>query len=208
MKACPDDLGTELTKAIRNAATLWFHSPLRPQISPDVLHGWSALLQGWLADSSLPMLVRSSKGPPGSLIDHPNGRRLVPTDNSPAQWVFTLAERGEVPTLDQIHRWFAADRIPVAMAIKKKDKPDTKYFCNLATVKDNPNDLGWKVAHIEAVGLRRRGKLDAMSIKDLESHFVRFLAPSNLFVVPTRWAGFSEIDEVIELFRTNCRSSD
>ena len=203
MKICPDDLGGDLTNAVRDAARLWFHSPLRPTILPEVLRGWSELLQAWLDDHSLPILVRSAKGPPGSVILHPTGRSLVPTDNSPAQWVFAQAEKGIVPTLSEVHTGFGDDRIPVAMAIKRKHKPVTKYFCNLATVKDNPNNRGWKVAHVEPVGLRQRGELEEMSLSDLGSHFIRFLNPSNMFVVPTKWAGLSEIDEVVELFRTN-----
>ena len=202
MKTCPDNLGVELTDSINQVARLWLHSPLRPTLSPDVLNGWSILLQSWISDKSLPILVRTTKGAPGSIIKHSTGRALIPTDNSPAQWSFTLAERGFVPTIDDIRHGFSSDRIPIAMAIKQKHKPATKYFCNLATLKDNPNNRGWKVAHIESVGLRQRGEFQEMHIADLEAHFVRLLSPSNMFVVPKKWAGFSEIEEVVALFRT------
>jgi hypothetical protein len=203
MKICPNDLGGDLTNAINNAARLWFCSPLRPTIQADVLNGWSDLLQNWIADKSIPFFVRSSKSAPGTVIVHPTGRLLVPTDNSPAQWVFTQAEKGIIPSLDDIRHGFENDQIPIAMAIKKKHKADTKYFCNLATLKDNPNNRGWKVAHIESVGLRQRGEIAEMNISDLEAHFIRLLNPSNMFLVPKKWAGFSEIEEVVKLFRAN-----
>ena len=203
MKTCPENLGDEITGAILDAARMWINSEHRPKILPEVSDGWTALLQNWLRDDSLPILVRSSKGAPGSVIIHPAGAQIVPTDNSPASWAFTLAEKAKVPTLDEIKYWFNADQIPVAMAIKRKDKPVTKYFCNLATVRDNPNNRGWKVAHIEPVGLRQRGELEAMRLEDLKAQFLRFLSPINMFVVPKKWAGFSEIDEVTEAFKTS-----
>jgi len=39
----------------------WFESPLKPTILPSVLNGWTVLLREWIADESLPILVRSSK---------------------------------------------------------------------------------------------------------------------------------------------------
>ena len=89
------------------------------------------------------------------------------------------------------------------MAIKKKHKPITKFFCNLKTVKDNPNNRSWKIAHIESVGLRQRGEIREMHITDLEAQFIRFLDPSNMFSVPKTWAGFSEIDEVVRVFKSH-----
>lgn len=206
MKTCPDDLGVELTDSINCVARLWLQSSLRPTISSNVLNGWSGLLQSWVSDKSLPILVRTSKGAPGSVVTHSTGRALVPTDNSPASWAFTLAERGIVPTLDDIRHGFSSDRIPIAMAIKQKHKQVTRYFCNLATLKDNPNKRGWKVAHIESVGLRQRGEIQEMHIGDLEAHFVRLLSPSNMFAVPKKWSGFSEIEEVVTLFRSSKRT--
>lgn len=40
-----------------------------------------------------------------------------------------------------------------------------------------------------------------MSISDLEAHFLHFLSPSNMFAVPKKWAGFSEIDAVLKMFK-------
>ena len=210
MKVCPNDLGLELKKSIGEVARLWFHSPFRPNISPNVSKGWSVLLQEWTADKSLPILVRklTEDAPAGSVIIHSTGRALVPTDNSPASWVFNLAEQGFVPTLSDIHEGFKSDRIPVAMAIKKKHKPVTKYFCNLKTVKSNPNNHGWKIAHIESVGLGQRGEIREMHIADLEAQFIRFLNPSNMFAVPKTWAGFSEIDEVVTVFKAQMKSPE
>jgi len=205
MKVCPNDLGSELRNSIGEVAKLWFHSPFRPTISSNVLKDWSVLLQQWVADKSLPIFVRklTENAPAGSFIIHSTGRPLVPTDNSPASWVFNLAEKESVPTLSDIHQGFMSDRIPVALAIKKKHKPITKYFCNLKTVKDNPNDRGWKIAHIESVGLGQRGEIRDMHIADLEAQFIRFLNPSNMFAVPKTWAGFSEIDEVVTTFKSH-----
>jgi len=205
MKVCPNDLGSELRNSIGEVARLWFRSPFRPTISADVLERWSVLLQEWVADKSLPILIRklTEDAPAGSVIVHSTGRALVPTDNSPASWVFNLAEKESVPTLSEIQQGFKSDQIPVAMAIKRKHKPITKYFCNLKTVKDNPNSRGWKIAHIESVGLGQRGEIQEMHIADLEAQFIRFLNPSNMFAVPKTWAGFSEIDEVVTVFKSN-----
>jgi hypothetical protein len=63
------------------------------------------------------------------------------------------------------------------------------------------SESGWKLAHIDAVGLGGRGELSTYSSSELQGHFRRFMAPANMFVVPAEWGGLAETAEFIVGFR-------
>jgi hypothetical protein len=207
MKVCPQTLEPELITALNQVARLWHDSSQRPIIANDVLLAWDRLLIEWLNDSSMPLIVRSTKGAPGSEVIHNTKRVLIPSDNSPAQWAFTLAERGDKPTLSQVRQALESDAIPFAMAIKAINKSQTKYFCNLAKLPDNPNNRDWKVGHIMPVGMNLRGNLNDLPIRSLQTHFLNLMSPRNMYVVPKSWAGLSEIEPVNAVFRASIGNS-
>lgn len=207
MKVCPDSFEPELVNALNQVARLWHDSPHRPKIADDVLLAWDNLVVEWVNDISMPLIVRSSKGAPGSEITHHTRRVLIPSDNSPAQWAFTLAERGEKPSLVQVRQALQSDSIPFAMAIKAVNKPVTKHFCNLDKLGDNPNKRGWKVGHIVPVGMNLRGDLCDHPIRNLQIHFLNLMSPRNMYVVPKSWAGLSEIEPINDIFRTSIGNS-
>ena len=57
----------------------------------------------------------------------------------------------------------------------------------------SPGKLGWKVCHIKEVRLGGRGPIREREITLLQSHFVAFLAPSNMFLVPLELGGLGEL---------------
>jgi hypothetical protein len=206
MKVCPQSLSPELLAAINQVATLWHSAVDRPRIAASVLNGWDEALIQWVKDDSMPLIIRTTKAPPGSEVVHDSTRILIPSDNSPTQWAFTLAERGETPSLSQVRQYLQADNVPFAMAIKAANKPITRYFCNLDKIWDNPNKRGWKVGHIVPVGMKIRGDLAQFPIQSLRRHFLDLMSPRNMYAVPKAWAGLSEIEPINTFFRSHVAS--
>ncbi len=94
--------------------------------------------------------------------------------------------------------------IPIAFA-PNSDERD--FFKNrrsaLRNNEYNLNLKGWKLAHIEPIGLKKRQPLNERDIEDLKQHFIKFLDPSNMFLIPKNWSGIAEAEEIVEVFRAN-----
>ena len=94
------------------------------------------------------------------------------------------------------------DRIPVAKILKQSERKIARFTCTMSSLKmENPNSAGWKLAHIESVGLKDRRGLEALDMVVLQNHFTRLMTPSNMFVVPKKYAGLAELPEFCEQFR-------
>lgn len=195
---CPKEFSDDLTLRVRQLAHAWANSPLRPRVSASIRHAWHQLLDAWIADDRLPILVRRMREGRGRAIPHPSGRLIVPTDNSPANWAMTLALSGQCPSVDEVHALFDADAIPVAMAFKKQERPQARFRSTRARGAQL-NQLGWKVAHVHPVGIGYKGSLITVPVQDLIAHFRNFLWPGNMFVIPMIWAGLAELHEVADV---------
>jgi hypothetical protein len=175
-------------------AERWARDPTRPKIRSAVSKHWESLVSHWADGETLPLYVRKASGNRGSEVVHSSGRIIVPVDNSPAQWAFALALLGEVPSIEDVRLAIQGDRIPVAMVLKASERKASRFKCVLSQVA-NPNAAGWKVAHVRAIGLRDRTDVRHISEATLRQHFLQFMTPSNMFVVPLRYAGLAEIPE-------------
>jgi hypothetical protein len=69
----------------------------------------------------------------------------------------------------------------------------------------NLNALGWKVCHIEGVGLNDPRALSELPLETLQAHLWKFIHPRNMFLVPLRYAGVGELPEFIAAFRSLTR---
>ena len=127
-------------------------------------------------------------------MDHPSGRVLVPTDNSPASWAFARAILEETPSLEDIKTEFEQDRIRVAMIFKSAELAGARYKWTLNT-RLNPNSAGWKIAHTKGIGLRNRVAITEVNKSILQEHFRKFMKPSNMFLIPLKYAGLGELPE-------------
>ena len=96
----------------------------------------------------------------------------------------------------------ASDKIPVAMIQKTVEKPGATFHCTLERRFD-ANYYGWKLAHIERVGLHTRIPLKNIPIEQLISQFQKLMSPANMFVVPLEWSGIAEIKTIIEIVASN-----
>jgi hypothetical protein len=195
---CPDPLPSELTDCIAGFAKAWAASAARPKVSDVTRRGWTELLDAWVADEELPLLIRRGSAGRGRILKHDSGRDLVPTDNSPADWAFSLALDGEVPTVRDLRDWFISDLIPIAMVLTREEKQAARYRCTRQRV--SLGTLGWKIAHVAEVGLGRVS-LSTMALGLLQSHCRSFLDPRNMFLVPLQWSGLGEVPEVIAAVR-------
>ena len=200
LEQAPEQAPSSLADSLVRAAKGWAVDPARPRIEPAVSRHWDALLDEWVAAPDLPLFVRKYKDNRGHELRHSSGRIVVPTDNSPAHWSVVSAHLGLLMTLDDVRALLAADQIPVAMAFSRVEKEAARYRCTRSSI-PNPNALGWKVAHIDDVGLGYTGNVIEVSISALAAHHKRFLAPSNIFLVPKDYAGVAETPEFITAFR-------
>lgn len=197
---CPQILPDELNEPLRRFACSWATSRLRPHPTMDVLEHWHTLITSWAETEDMPLFIRKMSEGRGNFLEHYSGRTLVPVDNSPAHWVFYQALTGKTSSLDDIRTSLAHDEIPVAMILKRDEKTVAKLTCT-RTVSNNLNKLGWKVAHIESVGINDRGAIISTQMQFLKSHFLRFMSPANMFLIPLELAGIAEIPVVIEEIR-------
>ena len=178
MHECPEKLSGDLLDPIVEFACRWASAPTRPSPPSLVREAWDELLSEWVA-SGLPLFVRRSTLSRGKIITHETGRALVPCDNTPAHWALQIAIEGKVPSLSDIRD--SIRQIPIAMVLKKEEKAVADF--GVVGRKGGPNSLGWKVCHIEPVKLGR-GDLRTRDLNDIENHFLRFMAPSNMFLIP------------------------
>jgi hypothetical protein len=189
----------ELSQALSELGRKWAHSEFRPRISDVVKTHWDALLDEWVS-SDLPLIVRKGGGVRGSVIVHGAGRKIVISDNSPAQWAFNRAFARHFYTLTDIRGFIDSDTIPHCFATKIAEKPLMSYKCTLSSF-DKINKLGWKLCHIRSVGLNTKTPIQKLPMELLHRHFRLLMAPSNHFVVPLIWAGLGEVPELIKEIR-------
>lgn len=202
---CPAPLPRSLRRHAGILARAWAESPDRPHPKPEVSRRWDRLIARWISDDSLPIFIRRAPLGRGRVFLHDSGRELVPTDNTIAHWAFQLALMDRCPSLAQIRRDLASDRIPVAMILKASERRIARYKCALGG--RSINTLGWKVCHLRPVGLRSRGVPTAVSLSTLHTHFRDLLSPSNMFLVPKHWSGLGEMPEMLEAIRTHSLSA-
>ena len=201
---CPAELPSELRAPLRQLADAWAASSTRPRLAPEVVVCWERLITAWADTESLPLYVRKSSNDRGSVLRHSSGRVLIPADNSPALWAYTLAYTGKCPDLEQVKEFIESDQIPIAFTLKAAERPAARFRRPLGGF-GHLNQVGWKLAHIEGVGLNSSLPLTQTPLDKLKEHFRRFLSPANMFLVPKACAGLGELTYMIEAVRDQPR---
>jgi len=194
-----------ISEKLREVGEAWATSDARPRVSSEIREKWDCLLDAWAA-SDLPIAIRKSGGVRGQVRTHITGRKLIVSDNSPAQWAFSRAFSGDVYSIEEISKQLQQNEIPFCYAIKKAEKDQITYSCALQP-QDNVNKIKWKLCHIKDIGLNTPVPIERVSIELLLTHFILLVKPSNHFLVPLRWAGLGEIPEVIDEVRKFEKSS-
>ena len=98
------------------------------------------------------------------------------------------------------------DKIPVAMVLPKKESKTAQHKCTKQTA--NLNQLGWKICHIDPVGIGKKGIFANIPMETLKQHFRKYMSPHNMFLVPKQWAGLGEMPEMIKAAQEAARASD
>jgi hypothetical protein len=184
--------------ALRRLASNWRESPTRPSVSgPDAL-AWHKLIEDWVRDRTLPLLIRRPRYGRGREITHSCGRVLVPTDDSPAMYLLSLAMERRRPSLAVLREALHSGRMPIAGTLTDEERRQARYF-GTVTGMDAPNlaELGYSLCHVTHVGLRRV-PLEERTEVELVAHSLLFLSPVNMFVVPKEFAGLGELPEFID----------
>lgn len=188
-----------MSSLLTQLGELWALAPERPRVADSAKAAWNALIEAWI-QSDLPIVIRKGGGIRGAELRHRSGRRLIVADNSPAQWAFTRAYEGEMHDVQSIRLLLQRDEIPFAFATKAAEKAKMTYKRTLSA-RDNVNKRGWKLCHIDDVGLSTKTPLEDIDLSELCAHFRRLLSPSNQFVVPLHWSGLGEVPEFIAAVR-------
>lgn len=190
------------TRPLREIAEQWLISNERPRVAEDVLEAWDRLIEDWIEDADLPLLIRAS-GSRGKPFAHVTGRELVCADNSPANWALSNALKGRAPALGEVREWLASGRLPLACALTRDERASARYPGALRAYMDPPNlnVAGWTICHAHDIGIGRRGgSLEDLSVQRLLRHFRLFLHPRNLFVVPKQHGCLGETPEFQAVF--------
>lgn len=192
----PSDF-TVMQQAVFDLGVRWANDPARPRISQEALSAWTRLITDWVENSNLPLLVRKAQNNRGKCIIGAEGRTLIPTDNSPAQWAFAFAHTGQCPRLDQIVSMLEHGELPVAMILKTNERERATYKGVRGSCLGTSAN-GWKLAHVEGVALGGRGDIETYSFPVIAAHFTRFMSPKNMLVVPAKFSGLAEVPAFIE----------
>lgn len=99
---CAADAGPDIRRALFELWRSWALDPSRPVVERATQQRWTQLLDAWVSDEELPLLVRKIRQNRGSLLRTASGRAVIPTDNSPAQWAFAVACGGECPDISEV----------------------------------------------------------------------------------------------------------
>lgn len=178
-------ISLEMREKARELGQLWAASTARPRIDPDIIAHWNELINDWANDGELPLLIRKQGNGRGERRVLQNGREVIQTDNSPAQWAFCCAKAGNTPSIDDIKQMMKESRIPVS-------------FVKLQSCGITLNPEGWKLCHIRRVGLGVRKPIEELPIEQLTERFCWLMNPKNHFLVPKIWSGMGELQEVID----------
>jgi hypothetical protein len=188
-------------EALADLGKKWAIDHARPRVSAEMESAWTKLINDWAEEVALPLVVRKARNNRGSLISGAEGRGLVPTDNSPAQWAFVMAESGRCPNLDQIDSLLRSYDVPVAMVFRKDEYERAVYKGRLRNCQSTAAK-GWRLGHIEGIGLKRRGEIKDFPLSEIKLHFVRFMSPDNMFLVPAEWGGLAEAKSFVNGYRS------
>lgn len=185
----------EIKEKIKELGKMWKKSSSKPQIDEGIISKWEKVVNDWVKDKSLPLIIRKEFGPRGSESLHDTGRVIIPADNSFSQWIYYNVLKGKNFSLAEIRSLLNEGKIPMCYAIKSKEKDKIKHKQILG--KYSLNKLGWKLCHIEAVGLKTKTPVKEININILESHFFKLANPRNMFLLPLQIGPLGEIQEFI-----------
>lgn len=189
-----DLVGGEIRMKIKEIGALWHDSPNNPQIDIEVLRRWDNLIEEWIADKNMPLIIRKEANKRGQSFVHPCGREIIISDNTVAIWAYNNVLKGTVFTLSQIKELLSQKELPMVFMATKEIKANAKYTKPLGSYA-MPD---WKLCHIQPVGFNTNTSIENLEISDIENHFRKYVNPNNMFVLPKEIGYLGEIDVFID----------
>ena len=189
-----DLVGEEIRLKIKEIGTLWRKSPNNPHIDSTVLKKWDNLIEEWIADENMPLIIRKETSKKGQSFQHPCGREIIVSDNTVAIWVYGNVLKGKVFTLSQIKELLMNNELPIVFIATKAIKEKAKYTKPLGH-NSLPN---WKLCHIDPIGFNTNTSINDLNIFDIKEHFRKYISPNNMFVLPKEIGYLGEVDVFIE----------
>ena len=189
-----DFVGENIRMKIKEIGILWRNSPNNPQIDVKILENWNNLIEEWIANKDMPLIIRKETSKRGQTFNHPCGREIIVSDNTVAIWVFSNVLNGKVFTLSDIKDLLQNNELPMVFMATKEIKAKAKYTKSLGSYALS----NWKVCHIKPVGFNTNTSIEDLEISDIEDHFRKYANPNNMFVLPKEIGYLGEIDVFIE----------
>jgi hypothetical protein len=167
-----------------------------------VIQHWDTLIEEWSEAQDLPLFVRKQNANIGDLLQHKaSGRALAPCDNSPAHWsIITAFNRGTAFTINDVRQEIKKHGVPVCMVMTPAEVAES-VMKGVGAKQNNASKLGWKVDHIDSVGLNQRRKIEDIDLFDLKNHFCRLMKPSNIVLVPSALKGLGDLPAFLDIIR-------
>lgn len=189
-----DIVGDDIRQKIKEIGILWRNSPHNPLIDSEVVKKWENLIEEWVADETMPLIIRKETSKRGQAFNHPCGREIIVSDNTVAIWVLSNVLKSKVFTLSDIKELLQDNELPMVFMATKEIKAKAKYTKSLGSYALS----NWKVCHIQPVGFNTNASIEDLEISDIENHFRKYVNPNNMFLLPKEIGYLGEIDVFIE----------
>ena len=189
-----DLIGNDIREKIREIGRLWRMSEHNPHIDNDVLQIWEHVIDEWIADNNMPLIIRKDTNKRGQSFIHPSGREIIVSDNTFAIWVYYCVMNGKTYTLSQLKEMLSSNEIPMVF-MRTKDILEKGKYTKPLGVYSLPE---WKLCHIEPVGFNSNKSIEELDIKDIQEHFRKYANPNNMFVLPKEIGDLGEIQIFID----------
>ena len=188
-------IDNDIMNKIREIGILWKNSPNNPKLSKTVLDKWESVIGEWLADKSMPLIARKKTKTEGrgKVISHPSGRKVIISDNTFPDWMYSNILRGITYELSELKQMLDKDELPIAFSFERWEKAEATY-----TKTFSENLKFWKVCHIKAVGFNSRKSIKEIPIEMIEEHFRKLANPKNIFLLPKQIGSLGEIQLFID----------
>ena len=193
-KPVRDLIGNDIREKIREIGRLWRLSEHNPHIDKDVLQNWEHVIDEWIADPNIPLIIRKNTSKRGQSFFHPSGREIIVSDNTFAIWVYYCVMNSKTYTLSQLKELLSCNEIPMVFMQTKDILEKGKYTRPLGAY-SLPE---WKLCHIEPVGFNSNKSIEGLDIRDIQNHFRRYANPCNMFVLPKEIGYLGEIQVFID----------
>jgi hypothetical protein len=189
-----DIVEDDIRQKIKEIGILWRNSPHNPLIDSEVVKKWENLIEEWVADETMPLIIRKETSKRGQAFNHPCGREIIVSDNTVAIWVLSNVLKGKVFTLSDIKELLQDNELPMVFMATKEIKTKAKYTKSLGSYALS----NWKVCHIQPVGFNTNASIEDLEISDIENHFRKYANPNNMFLLPKEIGYLGEIDVFID----------